>query len=105
MMYVQVLINDIDLSSEGHDRYVFNHDRDLNNIRDSLKKIGLISPVVLKKNPGSDMTYTIVCGWQRVMVYRTLGWESIEARVDYLMNSSQKKRMIASLSTEGRLNR
>ncbi len=81
MKYVQVLINNIDLSSEGHDKYIFNYKRDLNNIKNSLNKIGLISAVVLKKNLGPDMTYTIVCGRLRVMAYRMLGWESIEARV------------------------
>ncbi|GAX59245.1 partition protein [Candidatus Scalindua japonica] len=81
MAYVQVLINDIDLSSEGHDKYVFNYKQDFNNIKKSLNRIGLISPVVLKKNTDYDVTYTVVCGLRRVMACRALGMESIEAKI------------------------
>ena len=80
--YVTVLINDIDLSSEDHDRYVFNYDRVLDTIITSLKTTGLINPVVLvKKNQCTDELYTVVCGFQRIRAFKKLGWERIEAKV------------------------
>ncbi|MHC4138959.1 MAG: ParB/RepB/Spo0J family partition protein [Planctomycetota bacterium] len=80
--YVTVLINDIDLSSEDHDRYVFNYERVLDTIITSLKTTGLISPVVLvKNNQCTDELYTVICGFQRIRAFKKLGWERIEAKV------------------------
>jgi len=81
MKLVQVLLNDIDLSSENYDRYLFNYERDSNAIMDSIRKVNLINPVILKKNCDTDRKYVVVCGYQRILAYQKLGWESIEAKV------------------------
>jgi ParB/RepB/Spo0J family partition protein len=81
MKIVQVLINDIDLSSESHDRYVFNYGRDSIEALESIKKVGIINPVVLKKIQGTGGTYSVICGYQRIRACRQLGWEHIEAKI------------------------
>lgn len=81
MKIVQILINDIDMSSENHDRYVFTYGRDPIDVLESIKKTGLINPVVLKKNQGSDRAYTVICGYQRIRACRQLGWMRIDAKV------------------------
>ncbi len=81
MELVQVLLNNIDLSSGSYDRYLFNYERDSNAIIDSIKKVGLINPVILKENRDTDHTYVVVCGYQRILAYQKLGCESIEAKV------------------------
>ena len=80
MKLVQVMLSEIDLSSENCDRYLFNYERASNSITDSIKKVGLINPVILRKNLDTDQTYLVVCGCQRILACRELGWESIEAK-------------------------
>ena len=77
----QISLNDIDLSSQSHDRFLFSYARDLNVTMDSIKKVGLINPVILNKIPDRDETYTIVCGYQRIKVFKKLGEERINAKV------------------------
>ncbi|MFQ5963424.1 MAG: ParB/RepB/Spo0J family partition protein [Candidatus Scalinduaceae bacterium] len=77
----QVLLGDIDVSSERHDKFLFNYGRDLNEIVDSISKVGLINPVILTKYRGSDEKFNIVCGYQRVMAFQKLGKKVIEAKV------------------------
>lgn len=81
MKLVQVLLNDIDLSSENYDRYLLNYERDSNAITDSIKKVSLINPVILKKSRDADQAYIIVCGYQRIMACLKLGHESIVANI------------------------
>ncbi len=81
MKLEQILLNNIDLSSENYDRYLFNYERDPNAITDSIKKVSLINPVILKKNRDTDQAYVVVCGYQRIMAHQKLGRESIEAMV------------------------
>ena len=77
----QVSLNNIDLSSEDHDRYLFNYRQDSNALVSSIKDVGLINPVILKKNQDADGVYTTVCGYQRIKACQKLGHESIEAKV------------------------
>ncbi len=77
----RVLINNIDLSSVDHDRYLFNYRQDSNALMSSIKEVGLINPVILKKNQDADETYSIICGYQRIKVCQESGYESIEAKV------------------------
>ena len=77
----QVSLNNIDLSSEDHDRYLFNYRQDSNVLMSSIKDVGLINSVILKKNQDADGVYTIVCGYQRIKVCQKLGYKSIEAKV------------------------
>ncbi len=77
----QVSLNNIDLSSEDHDRYLFNYRQDSNALMCSIKDVGLINPVILKKDQDADGVYTIVCGYQRIKACQKLGYESIEAKV------------------------
>ena len=43
--------------------------------------MGLINPVILKRNQDADGGYTIVCGYQRIMACQELGQVGIEAKV------------------------
>ncbi len=81
MKLVQVLLNNIDLSSENFNRYLFNYERDPSTITDSIKKLGLINPVILRTNRNANQPYVVVCGFQRIMVCQKLGWNSIEAKI------------------------
>ncbi|MGR3303377.1 MAG: ParB/RepB/Spo0J family partition protein [Candidatus Scalindua sp.] len=85
----QVLLNNIDLSSEDHDRYLFNYRQDSNALMDSIRKVGLINPVILKKNQDADGVYIIVCGYQRIRVCQKLGYESVEAKVIEGLNDEE----------------
>ncbi|ODS33938.1 MAG: chromosome partitioning protein [Candidatus Scalindua rubra] len=86
---MQVSLNDIDLSSEKHDRFLFSYGRDLNVTMDSIRKVGLINPVILKKSRGSDEAYTIVCGYQRIRACQKLGLKSIEAKIIEGLNDEE----------------
>lgn len=81
MEIIQVSLDNIDLSSGNFDRYLFYYGRVSDAIMDSIRKVGLIYPVILKKNQDSDGVYTIVCGYQRIKACQKLGYESIEAKV------------------------
>ena len=74
----QIFINDINLSSEDHDKYFISCERDLEELRVSINTVGLINPVVLTKK---HETFTIVCGRQRIMAFQKLGKNIIDARV------------------------
>ena len=80
MELIQVLLDNIDLSSEDYDRYLFSYGRDSNAVTESTKKVGLICPVILKKSQDADGVYTIVCGYQRIRACQKLGIESVEAK-------------------------
>ena len=77
----QILLSDIDLSSQRHDRFLFSYARDLSVTMDSIKKVGLINPVILNINHGCNEAYTIVCGYQRIKAFKKLGEERIKANV------------------------
>ncbi len=81
MELVRVLLGEIDLSSENYDRYLFNYGRDSNAIIDSIKKVGLINSVILKKTCiliRHILLYVVInVSW----ACQKLGWESIEAKV------------------------
>jgi len=81
MNIIQVFIKDIDISSEGHKRYLSSYGRVINGLMDSVCKVGLINPVLIKKNPGSNKIYTTVCGYQRIRAFQELGLKSIAARI------------------------
>ncbi len=78
---VNILLNNIDLSSENCDRYLFRYGRDSDVIKGSIRKVGLINPVILKKSLDADETYFVICGYQRIMSCQELGQVSIEAKV------------------------
>jgi len=81
MELIQVLLGDIDLSSENHDRYLFRYGRDSDIVMDSIGKVGLINPVILKNSPDDDEEYSVICGYQRIMACQKLGQVSFEAKV------------------------
>ncbi len=77
----QILLSDIDLSSQRYDRFLFSYARDLSVTMDSIKKVGLINPVILNINHGRNEAYTIVCGYQRIKAIKKSGEERIKANV------------------------
>lgn len=79
MDLIQVSLDNIDLSSDGHDRYLFTYGRDSNAVTDSVKKVGLINPVILRQSQDADMMYTVVSGYQRIRACQNLGMKSIKA--------------------------
>jgi ParB family chromosome partitioning protein len=50
----------------------------IDDMLDSIKKVGLINPPILIKKKS---TYTIVCGFRRIKAYRMLGLLNIEAKI------------------------
>ncbi len=89
MDLMQVSLKNIDLSSEDHDRYLFNCRQDSNALISSIKDVGLINPVILKKNQDADGVYIIVCGYQRIKACQKLGQVSIEAKVINGLNDEE----------------
>ena len=81
MELIQISLDNIDLSSEGYDRYLFRYGRDSDVVKESIRNVGLINPVILKRNQDADGGYTIVCGYQRIMACQELGQVGIEAKV------------------------
>jgi hypothetical protein len=63
---VKILLNNIDLSSENCDRYLIRYGRDSDLIKESIRKVGLINPVILKKSRDAEETYSVICGYQRI---------------------------------------
>ncbi len=78
---VHILLSNIDLSSENYDWYLFRYGRDSDLIKESIRKVGLINPVILKKSRDAEETYTVICGYQRIMACQKLEQVSIEAKV------------------------
>ena len=89
MRIVQVLINNIDLSSEDHDRYLFHYGRDSDVVKESIRRVGLINPVILKKRVDADGAYTVICGYQRIRACLELGCERIEATIRDCLNEEK----------------
>ena len=77
----KVLLSNIDLSSKNYDGYLFSYGRDSDVVEDSIRKVGLINPPILKKNPDTEGTYSVICGYQRILACKKLGQISIDARV------------------------
>lgn len=48
---------------------------DLTTLRESMQRVGLLNPIVI------DPNYNLVAGYRRLTVARTLGWETIDARI------------------------
>ncbi|MHC4321573.1 MAG: hypothetical protein ACYST3_04785 [Planctomycetota bacterium] len=67
MELIQIALDNIDLSSENYDRYLFRYGHDSDLIKESIKKVGLINPVILRKSRNADETYSVICGYQRIM--------------------------------------
>ncbi|MGR3319573.1 MAG: ParB/RepB/Spo0J family partition protein [Candidatus Anammoxibacter sp.] len=81
MEIINISLNDIDISSESFDRFLFSYNRDFTEIVDSIKEVGLINPVILQDRNNSNGRYTIVCGYQRVKAYSELRKTAIPGRV------------------------
>ncbi|MBT6046021.1 MAG: ParB N-terminal domain-containing protein [Candidatus Scalindua sp.] len=77
----KILLNNIDLSSKSYDRYLFRYGLNSDVVEDSIRKVGLINTPILKKNPDTEGTYSIICGYQRILACKKLGQLSIDARV------------------------
>ena len=71
----KILLQQIDLSD---DTFSVNYLPNLQSLRSSIKEIGLIQPVLLRKKSGG---YQIVCGFRRVSAMKELGKSEIEVRV------------------------
>ncbi|MGR3176998.1 MAG: ParB/RepB/Spo0J family partition protein [Candidatus Anammoxibacter sp.] len=81
MEIINISLNDIDISSESFDMFLFSYNRDFTEIIDSIKEVGLINPVILQDRQNSNGRYTIVCGYQRIKAYMELKRTEIPARV------------------------
>ena len=77
----KILLNNIDLSSKSYDRYLFRYGRNSDVVEDSIRKVGLINTPILKKNPDTEETYSVICGYQRILACKKLGQVSIDAMV------------------------
>ncbi len=77
----QIYIKDIDISSVGNIRYLSWSMRVLDDVIDSIRKVGLINPVIVKKMKSLGELYTIVCGYKRVRAFKELGIERIDAKI------------------------
>jgi ParB/RepB/Spo0J family partition protein len=71
----QVPLHQVDLSDET---FSVNFMPDLEKLRSSIKEVGLIEPVLLKKK---DQGYQIVCGFRRIRLASELGIPVIASRV------------------------
>jgi ParB/RepB/Spo0J family partition protein len=71
----QVPLHQVDLSDET---FSVNFMPDLEKLRSSIKEVGLIEPVLLKKN---NQGYQIVCGFRRIRLASELGIPVIASRV------------------------
>jgi ParB-like chromosome segregation protein Spo0J len=78
---VNILLSNIDLSSGNYDRYLFRYGRDSDIVKESIRKVGLINPVILMKSLDAEETYSVICGYQRIVACRKLGQVSIESKV------------------------
>lgn len=81
MKLINVELDSVDLSSENHDRYLFRYGRDLGIVKESIQKVGLINPVILMKGVNTDESYSVICGYQRIVACQELGQVSFEAKV------------------------
>ena len=81
MELIQVALGDIDLFSEDHDRYLFRYGRDSDLVMESIRKVGLINPVILMNRPDSDVAYSVICGYQRILACKKLGQVRYDAKV------------------------
>ncbi len=89
MELIQISLDNIDLSSGNYDRYLFSYGRDSSSLIGSLKQVGLINPVILKKNRDAEGVYTIVCGYQRIRACQELGIKKVEAKVIKGLNDEE----------------
>ncbi len=71
----KIPIQQIDLSDET---LSVNFMPDLQSLRSSIKAIGLIQPVLLRKK---EDQYQIVCGFRRISVLKELGSREVESRI------------------------
>ena len=77
----KISLSNIDLSSKDFDRYLFRYGRDTDVIEESINKVGLINPLILKKNLDTDQKYAVICGYQRILAAKKLGQVCFDARV------------------------
>ncbi|MDI6764185.1 MAG: ParB/RepB/Spo0J family partition protein [Thermodesulfobacteriota bacterium] len=71
----KIPLQEIDLSDET---FSVNFMPDLQDLRSSIKAIGLIQPVLLRKKGDQ---YQIVCGFRRISVLKELGSREVESRI------------------------
>lgn len=71
----KIPLQEIDLSDET---FSVNFMPDLQGLRSSIKAIGLIQPVLLRKK---EDQYQIVCGFRRISVLKELGIREVESRI------------------------
>ena len=71
----KIPLNKVD---DSDDTFSINFMPDLKSLRSSMKEIGLIQPVFLKKKLGG---YQIVCGFRRIFIMKELGKSEIESKV------------------------
>lgn len=51
---------------------------DIDQLVQSISKVGLLHPIVVRKDGGK---YKLICGWRRLEACKSLGWDSIVAQV------------------------
>ncbi len=79
MKHERIELKRILQGSPDDDLYVFTFRPDLEELRVSIERSGLLVAPLLKENEAG--AYRIVCGSLRIKVLRRLGWESVDAFV------------------------
>lgn len=78
MRFESVPLAQVDLESAGFDKYLFTFRRDIDELADSIDQVGMITPVVLRRDEGG---LRVVCGYSRTEAARWLGLTEMPARV------------------------
>jgi ParB/RepB/Spo0J family partition protein len=71
-VFAELPIADIDIG----ERYRKDPDKDLDTLADSIDTLGLLQPIVVTPKP-----HKLIAGERRVLAYRKLGFEVIEAHI------------------------
>ncbi|UCE42942.1 MAG: ParB N-terminal domain-containing protein [Candidatus Aminicenantes bacterium] len=85
MKLLDIPLDDINLQDE---RFRFSYFFDLEKMLISIKKIGLVNPLMAVKREGSK--YVIVCGWKRVLACRELSLAYVPV---YLLDEQDDRRV------------
>ena len=92
---MNIIADSVDISQIDLDDTTFKitTDESTDDLVDSIKNVGLISPPILMRKSGGR--YTIVCGFRRIDACRLLGWKHIEARVIPVCSNDARNLILA----------
>ena len=74
--YKDLVLESIDLSDST---FVISYGFSISKLRDSIEKIGVINPPLVREEPGGK--YRLVCGYKRLLVCRDIGVERLRCAV------------------------